>query len=363
MVKLTIVIPIYNAEKYLDRCLNSLLCQNAKDYELLLVDDGSKDNSGKICDEYAKKYEHIKVFHKPNGGVSSARNLGIDEAQGEYITFIDADDFVSLNYFVTVFDYINNKKTDCLLFNLFREKPDGKFLSQRLPIAEGNHEDPDQLIQYSVAYYSFVNGSSTKIHKTNIIRENNLRFNENIKLCEDNIFSLDYIACIKNFTICDAPMYFYAINEGSATQKRKLQYFADDEFLFFKYENLINTKNREDLSMDLLYETYLRRCFYNIDNLTKQKIKKETIRRALVATTMCNVLLKYKYKRNPIIRAIKKRLYYFSKGRWVSYAMATFVFKVVRHLRSVLKILFVKPVKYLIREFKYTKGDPNGDEE
>ena len=94
MIKLTIVVPIYNAAKYLDRCLNSLLCQNAKDYELLLVDDGSKDDSGKICDEYAKKYDHIKVFHKENGGVTSARLRGVEEATGEWIGFVDGDDLL-----------------------------------------------------------------------------------------------------------------------------------------------------------------------------------------------------------------------------------------------------------------------------
>lgn len=337
MIKLTIVIPVYNAEKYLERCILSLLNQNAKDYELILIDDGSRDNSGKICDRYAEKYNNIRVIHKENGGVSSARNLGIDEAKGEYITFIDADDFVSSNYFATVFNYINNYKTDWFLFNLYRQKPSGNFFAQKLPLDDGDYDDPDCLIYYSVAYYSFVNGSYTKIHKTSIIKENNLRFNENIKLCEDNIFALDYIASIKNFTICDAPMYFYAINEGSATQKRKLQYFADDDFLFFKYENLINTKNREELSLDLLYETYLRRCFYNIDNLMKQKIKKTTIRSALISTKMCDALLKYKYKKKYVIKAMKKRLYYFSKGKWVSYACSTFFFKVLKKIGPILK--------------------------
>ena len=103
---ISIIVPIYNAEQYLHRCIDSILHQNYTDFELLLIDDGSKDASGAICDEYAAKDTRVRVFHKENGGVSSARNLGLDNAQGEYITFCDADDYVDQEWLAAYRDAI-----------------------------------------------------------------------------------------------------------------------------------------------------------------------------------------------------------------------------------------------------------------
>ena len=92
--KVSVIVPVYNIEKLLQRCIDSILAQTFTDFELLIIDDGSKDKSGEICDEYAEKDARIRVFHKQNGGVSSTRNLGRDEAKGKYIAFVDSDDFI-----------------------------------------------------------------------------------------------------------------------------------------------------------------------------------------------------------------------------------------------------------------------------
>ena len=98
MPKISIIVPVYNAEQYLPKCIESILDQKEKDFELLLIDDGSQDNSGKICDTYAEKDDRIRVFHKENGGVSSARNLVLEEATGEMVFFIDSDDYVGPSF-------------------------------------------------------------------------------------------------------------------------------------------------------------------------------------------------------------------------------------------------------------------------
>lgn len=95
---ISVIVPVYNAEKYLNRCVDSILSQTMTNFELLLIDDGSQDNSGRICDEYAEKDARVRAFHKPNGGVSSARNLGLDNAMGNWITYVDADDRCSCDY-------------------------------------------------------------------------------------------------------------------------------------------------------------------------------------------------------------------------------------------------------------------------
>lgn len=101
--KISVIVPVYNTEKYLHRCIDSILAQTFTDFELLLIDDGSKDNSGTICDEYAAKDSRVRVFHKENGGVSSARNLGLDNAKGEWISFVDSDDYTD-SYFLENFE-------------------------------------------------------------------------------------------------------------------------------------------------------------------------------------------------------------------------------------------------------------------
>ena len=104
--KVAIIVPVYNVEKYLQRCIESILTQTETDFELLLIDDGSKDKSGLICDEYAQKDERVNVIHKENGGVSSARNLGIEKANGEWICFIDADDYVRQDFLSNIQQYL-----------------------------------------------------------------------------------------------------------------------------------------------------------------------------------------------------------------------------------------------------------------
>ena len=113
--KISIIVPVYRVEQYLHRCVDSIMDQSFTDFELILVDDGSPDNCGEICDEYAKKDRRIRVFHKENGGVSSARNLGIDNSFGEYISFVDADDFISLNWLECLYEKAISSNADIIV--------------------------------------------------------------------------------------------------------------------------------------------------------------------------------------------------------------------------------------------------------
>lgn len=120
--QISVIIPVYNAEKTLNRCLNSIIAQDFKDFEVLLVDDGSTDDSGKICDEYAAKDDRFKVFHKKNGGASSARNIGLDNAKGEYITFCDADDYTEANWLDVFISNIKDYDIVVSSFNQIEKK-------------------------------------------------------------------------------------------------------------------------------------------------------------------------------------------------------------------------------------------------
>lgn len=119
---ISVIVPVYNVEKYLDRCVNSLLNQTYKNIEIILVNDGSKDNSGKLCDLLSKKYSIVKVIHKENGGLSSARNAGIGIATGDYITFLDSDDWLELDTYEYCLDLMEKYKSDCVEFDTIMVK-------------------------------------------------------------------------------------------------------------------------------------------------------------------------------------------------------------------------------------------------
>ena len=125
----SVIVPVYNTEKYLEECIQSVLNQSFTDFELLLIDDGSTDQSGLICDKYAKKDNRIRVFHKINGGVSSARNLGLDNAKGEWITFVDSDDCLKPDYLMNLYACVN-AKVDLIIAYAENVMPTGEILTK-----------------------------------------------------------------------------------------------------------------------------------------------------------------------------------------------------------------------------------------
>jgi glycosyltransferase involved in cell wall biosynthesis len=209
---ISIIIPVYNAEKYLQKCVDSVLTQTFSDFELLLIDDGSSDGSGKICDEYAQQDNRIKVFHKKNGGVSSARNLGLDNATGEWITFIDSDDWVADN-FLEVFYNFGNLNEDCL------------YLQQTQTFFKGEYHESFKSIPGLVSLNNIKNTAQldvilkfgtpwSKLFNFKIIKDNCMRFDENLSLHEDHCFYFEYILYINTIYVYNNVGYFY-LGEGS----------------------------------------------------------------------------------------------------------------------------------------------------
>lgn len=198
MPKISVIVPVYNTEQYLHRCIDSILAQTFTDFELLLIDDGSKDSSGKICDEYAAKDSRVRVFHKENGGVSSARNLGLDNAQGDWISFVDSDDWIKPNYLecmitlsdadlvISSFEIIDNiEKWDNHIENrTYHKKELKEFVSQYI-------------------YTATLCSPWCKLFKKKLV--NTLRFNHCISFAEDTIFVFEYLCntnivqCIENY--------------------------------------------------------------------------------------------------------------------------------------------------------------------
>jgi len=207
--KISVIVPVYNVEKYLCRCIDSILSQTFRDFELLLIDDGSTDGSGRICDAYAEKDHRVRSFHKKNGGVSSARNLGIENAKGEMLVFGDADDFFLPNA-LTNFANAMGDGVDMALLGV--ESKDGANLYDASKIKDG-------FFNYPVNHISWP-GMQGYIYRKEIIEQNKLRVPEDVAYSEDKLFNVMYALCAKTIRHRAKFVYVYFKNEDSATASR-----------------------------------------------------------------------------------------------------------------------------------------------
>ena len=187
----SVIVPVYRAELYLDKCIKSILGQTYDNIELLLINDGSPDRSGEICDRYAQTDERIKVFHKQNAGVSAARNTGLMNAHGKWIIFVDSDDWLEVDCIEKCLKLINEYHLDFLQFGLKRVDDNGRVLS-----ADGKETAVLSAEEYiRTGKIGICVGGG--IFKADIIQAANLRFDTDLKLGEDQLFVYRYISKCK----------------------------------------------------------------------------------------------------------------------------------------------------------------------
>ena len=210
---ISIIVPVYNTEKYIARCIKSILNQTYKSIELILVDDGSADNSPKICDEYAERDSRIKVIHKKNGGVSSARNAGLDIAKGDYVGFVDSDDFVGERMYELLYRAVQDR--DDVISNLMftRVFSDGRTAASSVP------HDTDEIISKETFIKELLlhKGDASvcsKLFPRKVLKGK--RFDES-KLNEDVIFMFSLLKDVESISFVGAIGYYYYVREGSTT--------------------------------------------------------------------------------------------------------------------------------------------------
>jgi len=219
-MKISIIVPVYNVEKYISTCINSIISQTFKEWELILINDGSKDSSGQICDEYAHKDTRIKVIHKKNNGVSSARNVGIENAKYEWICFVDSDDWLENDYLENFIKLLSDE-TEMVIqsfwFN-YENNNSTKLISLANTDIDGNYKLVEWLENTPNVHNGFL---WHRIFKRIIIEENHIRFEESISFAEDGWFFLKYIKYIQKIKITSAPGYHYLIRNNSLTSTGK----------------------------------------------------------------------------------------------------------------------------------------------
>ncbi len=217
MPRISIIVPVYNTEKYINKCIDSIIGQTYKDWELILVDDGSPDHAGVICDEYALKDSRIKVIHKENGGVSSARNTGLNAACGKWIYFCDSDDFLFDNSLQILVSGLSDD-VEMSLAGYTEVSPEGEVLYS----VDTHRKDILSLKEIFVLYftpseYKFQGYLVNRLFSNEIIQRYNLRFNEKIYYKEDGLFIIHYL-CLMKKKACytTESVYNYVIHHGSA---------------------------------------------------------------------------------------------------------------------------------------------------
>lgn len=226
----SLILPVYNVEKYVKRCVNSLLRQEYTDYEIILVDDGSTDSSGSICDKLADKNNNIFAYHKENGGLSDARNYGMDRAKGNYILFIDSDDWVDEKLLISLHNHLNKSNVDILKFG-FQKMQEGNYKNTFFSYFNIGVYDRRQIEETILPYtigpkrlfcYEQNDCKSvwSHVYSLNFLRENNIRFvSEREILNEDYLFNLHTLLYAKSLEVTHYILYYYDYREGSLSKR------------------------------------------------------------------------------------------------------------------------------------------------
>lgn len=209
MPKVSVIVPVYNTEKYLAQCVDSILSQSFTDFELLLINDGSKDYSGAICDQYAANDSRVTVFHKENGGVSSARNLGLDNARGEWITFIDADDWIESSFLTEVYEKALVDGADMVFVDIKYNWPNYNNIYK---IYRWRGTPQNALKDYLTQTR---NCPGWGLVRSSLIKENNYKFLENITIYEDFHLMIRCVYKSRTISQVEKPLYNYRMQDNS----------------------------------------------------------------------------------------------------------------------------------------------------
>lgn len=277
---ISVIVPVYNVEKYLERCIISLLRQTYKNYEILLIDDGSKDSSGTLCDIYAGNYDNISVFHKANGGLGSARNYGIERAKGEYVCFVDSDDQVEENYLYSMYNAITTNKADICVC--------GYYYSANNIIASYAFSDrvidTHEMLKAFACGNSFFNFAWNKLYKKNIIERMPMHFSDR-HCAEDMYFNVIYYRYTNKIVTVEKPLYTYYVNLESLSNGRRKGFWEDMLLIYDTLETTCKLKGvsteyantllivmlRNSVSNYFNQKTTLKECKSYIDECIKSK--------------------------------------------------------------------------------------------
>lgn len=315
MLKLSVIIPIYNAQKHLKQCLNSIQNQSFKDFEVILINDGSTDNSLSICDLFAKDDKRFKVFSFNNRGVSVARNEGILKAKGEWITFIDSDDYILPFYFEPI---LKAENADWILVNVQREI--NSSVREYLSLNEKYYTLEDFVQNYTL--YPHFPSPWGRFFRKGVIFQNNIKYNPKLKFGEDAVFNLKYLSCCKEIYTANCTAYIYREMEEGLS--KVITEYEHDDLLFSELQSSMVNFPMENF--------YIRSMEVPLTRLLLTMYQYGAIKRRMRAKKL-SVLLRENYK-------VFLKIFQNSKVQLI--ITISYVFKVTIILDQILKYSFQK---------------------
>jgi len=311
--KISVIVPIYNVEQYLLRCIDSILAQTFTDFEVLLIDDGSTDNSGKICDEYAKKDNRIRVFHKENSGVSAARNLGLREAVGKFICFCDSDDEMRDCYLQTLISI--EEKTDAdMVVGTFSSyvvnvKRRLSFVLKDKTYSRGELG----LLLCDLRQKGSLGVPWNKLFKANIIKKHYVSFDVTLDSYEDEVFNLEYLQYTNKVTTTHIIIYDYILRSNTSLSQRFIE--------FDKHLQIASTIFHLDLNMAKDYisqeEAKINYMGHYVNCITWLYLRKKRIHRKELFATMEKVFHCIPKEYNKYFRTACRREYIYFKNKYL----------------------------------------------
>ncbi|WP_029511401.1 glycosyltransferase family 2 protein [Croceivirga radicis] len=278
---ISVVVPIYNSEKYLDRCLKSISNQTYRNIEIILINDGSVDNSLNICKGYEAKDTRIKVFDIVNQGVSNARNLGVNQATGEYIQFIDSDDFLEPNYIQTLFNTIQDDPNELVACSI-TSKDLNEVLIDKWTVGNAmlNLLAPNKELFLELIKKFLLFGPVNKLYRRNIILDNHIVFDKTISYGEDLLFNFEYFHHISKIYLTDNTSYFYVHDNPNSLSKRldfdKLGLAKKIHYTLLSFFERIGVNDKESLEVlySRLFDYYYNTLFSLSENTELSLVQK-----------------------------------------------------------------------------------------
>lgn len=311
---ISVIVPVYNSEKYLKRCIDSILNQTYKAIELILVDDGSPDNCGKICDEYAKKDKRVRVIHKTNAGVSAARNSGLEIALGNYATFVDSDDYIEPEMYGNMMEKVHQYNCDVVMCDCIKDFTDhseiythdiraGFYDKEQLV----NEYYPHLLMMENVEYPATISNCLILFNRNKL---GNLRYVVGVRYSEDLLFGAQLVYNTDSFYYMKEQAYYhYYMNPTSATHKFTVDKWNDYKTLHFEINKYFSECESFDFShqIDLCLLFFVYNSVSNIfsaDNLEREK-KFEIVKNILGDNEVRRMFSNIKVLKLPISKKLK----------------------------------------------------------
>lgn len=347
----SIVVPVYNAENYLSPCIESILNQTYKNIEVILVNDGSRDRSGLICEKFAIKDNRVKVIHQKNSGPSTARNVGIKNARGKYIQFVDADDCIEHNMTERlVREMKDNSQLVICGYKIIYKNNNKTIHINKIPDQYGTYGKDDFLKIFGRLYEErLINSPCNKLYVNEIIKNFNLNFPEGIKMGEDLLFNLEYFKLCKKVSVISEPLYYYIkLNNSSLTNSYEENYFSTQKFLYEKVKEFLKDSSSYNavnkFLVNRVYSYNIIDCFTKIinNNANLSTVEKKGMIKNIISD-----------------KSVRENIVYFKQGRRQEKLVGYFIEKkLVNAIYNFFKIKLTLRYKFY-PIFKFIKKNFN----